>query len=364
MFFFNFSYISKNKRKGTTTMRVENWFNAKDDMPEYPGEYVVKKNGKEKVVFFLREGDKILLKGGGFSGNTPESKFLKALSKQSICVNISQTGFYSCRKDKSGKESLALMSRENMYWSSRKNNTLGYSERMKKLSHEYCVFSESEKEIDRKIWNYIRTDNNTDNNIKAIYDLLTETFSEETYPFCGVIYNVDPLIVKRAMAKALDYRRAINLLGNYHYTEKVALLAFEGFKNYPVKDSLNLKRGMYDYLIKSGIYFEDAKMITDAYFIKMFLPTKEDVIKAIYKEDNKDFFVSEKEGITKLFWKYRIMETIRDLGRVYGYTGVSKNELMENIAIFRLAESFALSMFPIKEYLDTYEKEMGVKIGA
>ena len=58
------------------------------------------------------------------------------------------------------------------------------------------------------------------------------------------------------------------------------------------------------------------------------------------------------------------METIRDLGRVYGYTGVSKNELMENIAIFRLAESFALSMFPIKEYLDTYEKEMGVKIGA
>lgn len=342
-------------------MKIENWFNATKELPDHSGEYIIKKNNSETVipVFFLKDNDSILLNSGFPDLTHPENRLLYALSKYMVQVKITNGGFYKLITDKNGKETLKKVPLKGIFWSSRKIKQLNYSKRKKTLKNYWKEESLSDEDVTKRIESYIKNDGK----LLFVYKNIEKTFSEEYFDFCGVRYETNPLIIKRAFLKTLNYRNVIKNLAKNKYLDNLKILTDDVRQDnkYTLDEALKIRDELYTNLEAEGVFPEDIKTILDAFFINLFLPTKKDIIKVLYKDETgKSGYVSKDMFLVKVFHRYQIIDAIRQIGRVQFNSNIPNDSLLDSIAIMQLTENFAIGKFKIVEFKEDFKEEMGV----
>ena len=351
-------------------MKIENWFSYEEEKPEQSGDYLIRiQNKKAEPSFYLKKGESILLRSTPPDPSQPENRLLFALSRHMVEVKITQTGFYFCEEKEDGKELIRKIPEKDLYWSSAPNKSLRYAERKRILKQHWREESMSDDVVTKAISDHIRSEEK----ILFLQKSVEKTFSNEVFSFYGVTYQTNPLYVKRAFLKALNYRRAIRSLINFPKKSYLsALLADSPQNSIPLEDALKLRDEFCKYLSDQGLYFEDVQAISDAYFINLFLPTKKDVIRVLYRDETgKNDYVSKNMFLLKVFQRYMIIDMVRMMGKVF-LSGTVRNDrpfdtqaqptdgLLDNISLTQLAANMAISRFSILAFEETFKKEMGI----
>lgn len=341
-------------------MKIENWFEACKEMPEHPGEYIIKYDEKEagRHVFYLKAGEKLILKTAPFN-DKPESSILFALSNHVLQVKAVSAGFYACDITSDGREILSYLAPKGLLWSVAKKKVLNYRERKKRLK-DYL----DEEYIPREVLkSEIISRTNSSERIQKMYDKLLNSFKNGFYDFCGTRYIVSPVATDNSFLKALRYRDIIISLSEYPNIGKLSQIAFsEDAKGlFSLTDALALRDDLCLYLRSRGENNRDVEMISDAYFIHLFIPTKKDMVKVLFDNERLDVTLSKEMLVTKVFQRYQIINSIRSLGILYSTPKNSvRDGMIDVIATIQMAQVLAISMFKIKEFKENFKMEMGI----
>ncbi len=342
-------------------MKLENWFEACKEKPKTSGEYLVKYKNKSTIhAFYLKAGSKILLRSEPLD-DKPESKILYALCAHDFLVNITSDGFYSCVTCKGGGEKLKYLAPKDLYWSTCRNKLLAYKERLSKLKENEEDTGISEKALAEELGDYIKRDNR----IRMIYEHFLHQLNYENFSFCGTNYVTDKFSTDHAFLKAIKIREIIISLKEYPNIGKLSQMAFgENAKElFPLMEALSLRDDLRAYLKARGEKTDDIETISDAFFIKLFLPEKKDVIRVLLKNETAGAALTKEMLVVKVFQRYQIIDSIRQIGMLYSPERKKDpfNDIMvDTIATSQLAQALALNRFKIKEFLEVFNIEMGI----
>ena len=341
-------------------MKIENWFEACLETPAHPGEYVVKaKDGQNKRhAFYLKAGEKLIIRSAPID-DRPENSILFALSRHVIQVKTVSEGFYDCITMEDGREVLSYIAPKDLLWASTKSKTLDYKERKTSLK-DYLDEEYMPKDLIRQ---EVISRTESDERIRRMYDKLLSSFKTGFYDFCGTSYIVNPSATDKSFLKALRYRDIIVSLREYPNIGKLAQIAFsEDAKDlFSLTDALALRDDLCLYLKSRGENKRDIEMISDAYFIHLFIPTKKDVVKLLFDTERLNVTLTKEMLVTKVFQRYQIIDSIRTLGILYSSDkSTVRDSLIDVIATIQMAQVLAISMFKIKEFKDSFKMEMGI----